>query len=219
MGAPPKSHNRRLRVEGSDDLHSIIALLTRHGADFTRPDPRLPHVSIEPEGVDAALASIDAGVKTYERFGIVIDAELPGPETPDRWAQARDRLRKVGLGVPDLLPREGLVVEGLRPGHRVGVWLMPDNVHGGTLEHLLATLVPAGDTVFQTAIEATDRALAEGAPLSPKDRLKGVLHAWLAWQEQPGMPFGTGITTRAFRADSPEALTFVGWFRRLFDAP
>lgn len=185
MGAPPKSHNRRLRVEGSDDLHSIIALLTRHGADFARPDPRLPHVSIEPEGVDAALASIDAGVKTYERFGIVIDAELPGPETPDRWAQARDRLRKVGLGVPDLLPREGLVVEGLRPGHRVGL----------------------------------DRALAEGAPLSPKDRLKGVLHAWLAWQEQPGMPFGTGITTRAFQADSPEALTFVGWFRRLFDAP
>lgn len=219
MPPPPRNHNRRLRVEGPDDFRSIVALLKRHGADFDAPDHRLPHVSVEPEGVDAALAAIAAGVKTFERFGLVIDAELPGPERPDRWAQARDRLIRAGLSVPGELPADGLVLEGLRPGHRVGVWLMPDNVHGGTLEHLLATLIPAEDKVFPIAEQATDRALAGGAPLSARDRLKGVLHAWLAWREQPGIPFGVGITTRAFRADSPEAVAFVDWFRRLFDAP
>jgi len=216
---PPRSHSRRLRVEGPDDLHTIIALLTRHGADFRTPDLRLPHVSDEPPGVDAALAAIEPGVKTYERFGIVIDSELPGPESPNRWLQVRDRMRRVGLLLPDAQPADGLVINGLRPGHRVGLWLMPDNVQRGTLEHLVATLVPPADPAIAIAQDATDRALSAGAPLHERDRLKGVLHAWLAWQEPPGRPFGGGVTAGAFRSDSPMALVFVEWFRRLFDAP
>jgi len=36
----------RVVVEGSDDLHTIIALLARHGADFATPDRRLPAAEV-----------------------------------------------------------------------------------------------------------------------------------------------------------------------------
>jgi hypothetical protein len=46
--------------------------------------------------------------------------------------------------------------------------------------------------------------------------IKARIHTWLAWQENPGLPFGTAITARYFGADSQEALKFVNWFNLLF---
>ncbi len=41
--------------------------------------------------------------------------------------------------------------------------------------------------------------------------------AYLAWHaERPGMPFGTALTAEVLGRDSPEAQTFVAWFKRLF---
>lgn len=215
-----KNHNRRLTVEGINDAFTIIELLARHGADFDKPDRDLPYVSFEPSGVEAALEAIQPAVKTFDRFGVVIDRDLPDHDSGNRWLQARDRLRRAGLVIPDDMPSDGLVVDGVRPGgSRVGLWLMPDNLAHGTLEHFLESLVPNDDSVFPIAGRATDEALSAGAPLSPRDRLKGVLHAWLAWQDPPGAAFGAGIKARAFRADSATALAFVAWFRRLYDAP
>lgn len=45
---------------------------------------------------------------------------------------------------------------------------------------------------------------------------QAVLHPWLAWQQRPGLPHGLAITSRYFRHDSPVALIFVEWFRRVF---
>lgn len=38
----------------------------------------------------------------------------------------------------------------------------------------------------------------------------------LAWQESPGLPYGTAIRARYFSHDSANALAFVEWFRRVF---
>ena len=46
--------------------------------------------------------------------------------------------------------------------------------------------------------------------------MKGVLYTWLAWRDQPGLPFGTALTARIFAHDSAAALAFVGWFKKLF---
>ena len=50
-----------------------------------------------------------------------------------------------------------------------------------------------------------------------RNELKAVLHAWLAWQQRPGRPYGTAITARYIGHDSPAALRFVEWFQRVFD--
>jgi hypothetical protein len=45
---------------------------------------------------------------------------------------------------------------------------------------------------------------------------KARIHTWLSWQENPGLPFGTAITAAYLSHDSPEALKFVAWFKKLF---
>jgi hypothetical protein len=45
---------------------------------------------------------------------------------------------------------------------------------------------------------------------------KAELHAWLAWQEDPGLPFGAAIQRKVFSSESASAMAFLGWFNRLF---
>ncbi|UQA55179.1 DUF3226 domain-containing protein [Polyangium aurulentum] len=210
---PPRPTSRlRLTVEGKDDQGAIIHLLKRHGIDWDAERPALPNVEIA-ETVDKVLDSIAPGARSYDRYGVVLDADASPAQ---RWAQVRDRLAALGLAVPAALEPRGLIVPGLRPGYRIGVWVMPDNGESGILEDFLAKLVPTADPCWSHAQEATAKARQLGARLAEKDVRKGELHAWLAWQERPGMPFGTALTAKVLGHDSAEALRFVDWFRRLF---
>ena len=50
-----------------------------------------------------------------------------------------------------------------------------------------------------------------------KDKPKALLHTWLAWQKNPGRPYGTAITEKYL--DNPhaqEADLFLDWFKRHF---
>ena len=100
---------------------------------------------------------------------------------------------------------------------RVGVWLMPDNEQDGALEHFLETLVAESDPLIEHARSATTQARELGARFGGNAHRKAVLHAWLAWQENPGLPYGSAIRARCFRHDSPVAGRFVAWFRRVFE--
>jgi hypothetical protein len=66
---------------------------------------------------------------------------------------------------------------------------------------------------------ATRGAVSLGAAFGKARRRKAVLHAWLAWQPKPGLPYGTAITARYLGHDSPAALGFVEWFQRVFPEP
>lgn len=97
---------------------------------------------------------------------------------------------------------------------------MPDcRTDEGTLEYLLKTLVARGDPLWPHAEAYTDEATARGARFSETDRRKAITHCWLAWQEKPGLPFGTAITARYLNHDSPEALAFLAWLGRLYSIP
>ena len=93
---------------------------------------------------------------------------------------------------------------------------MPDNSSPGTLENFLGELVPSNHPVWAYASEATTEARQRGAGCLEKDHLKSTLHTWLAWQEEPGLPFGTALRTGVFEAESETARRFVSWFNRLF---
>lgn len=75
----------------------------------------------------------------------------------------------------------------------IGIWIMPDNRRNGYLEHFIAELVPEGDMLWahaQTVVgQLPDRRF------SVAKEQKALLHTWLAWQETPGLPFGTALSS------------------------
>lgn len=218
MATPRESSRYRLLVEGPDDRWSIINLLARHGYDWDNESSVRPFVKAA-GGKDVILhgPTLQAAAKSFDRLGIILDADL-GPS--DRWKALRGHLRGVA-DLPETPAKGGTIIETSRlPGagvSRLGVWLMPDNESPGILEDFLSGLVPPDDRCWEHALVSTRRARGEfDAPLEEKDLSKGTIHAWLAWQKEPGQPFGQAITARAFSHDTPAALAFVGWFRRLF---
>ncbi len=209
----------RLHVEGTDDQHSIIHLLQRNGITF---DP-LP-VDIHVEGNDSRLIeAIPVAIKAAKNrsVGFVIDIDT----TPtNRWAALRNKVRSIAGDFPSLtnsLPTEpshtGTIIEIPEIRSHVGFWLMPDNrMHGGKLENLLDTLVTPGDPLRSIAEIAANQSRLYGAEFAPQDQIKATLHTWLAWQKEPGRPYGTAIKARYFGNNSPVAIDFVSWFKVLF---
>ena len=134
------------------------------------------------------------------------------------------RLRQVGLDPPPAVPPPGFVGDSTEYSARVGVSLMPDNEGEGqqgegTLERFPETLVREAEPLLPPAREATRQAKTDHeAVYRDVDVRKAELHAWLAWQREPGLPYGTAIKARFFRHDSPVATRFVAWFRRVFEA-
>jgi len=213
----------KLHVEGQDDQNSVVHLLIRNGIRYD-PDkfdlspPELPKL-VPIKGLKPLIDGIETAVKTSTNrtIGFLLDADTP---LIDRWCRVSHRLRNVG--VPDLgerPPAEGFIGESTEYKTRVGVWLMPDNVQDGKLEDFLRTLVKDGDLLIGHAERATGEAKACGAVFSDADRIKAVIHAWLAWQEEPGKPFGVAIKAKYFRHDSPTAAVFVKWFKTLYQLP
>ncbi|NOT01345.1 MAG: hypothetical protein HOP29_12035 [Phycisphaerales bacterium] len=209
-GATPQLH-----VEGQDDLHTIVHLLERHGVGM---DDGVRPIDISPQGtLSNLIRRMPAAilVATDRPVGFVLDTDT----TPKkRWGQVRERIKKTGAVAPDGCPTEGFI--GRVPDYPCdfGVWLMPDcKTDGGTLETLLRSLVPTKDRLWQHAESSTgDAKTALGAKFRDQHQLKASMHCWLAWQEEPGLPFGTAIKANYFNDDSPQAMAFLRWLGKLF---
>lgn len=205
--------NRRiLLVEGVDDEHVMKHICGNHGI------PHLDEIK-EHGGVSKLLESVPVRIKASEEgdvVGIVIDADT---DMHGRWQSIRDRIATMGYDAPDAPAPEGTIVDApegtLLP--RLGVWVMPDNRTDGILENFLRFLVPQPsvllDHVENSVADIPDR---ERRFRLPEDKPKAVIHTWLAWQQEPGKPFGTAITERFLDPNVAEARVIASWLRRLF---
>ena len=203
-----------LHVEGEDDKHTIIHLLSWHGISFDLgPRP----VDIKVEGNDTkVLDGMEVAVKAASgrSVGFVIDADRA---IAVRWQQVCSELKPLGFPMPDIPPESGYIQDLPSLRVRVGVWLMPDNKQDfGKLENLLRALVPKDDPLLSHAEKSTDVAATLGARFTANDRIKAVLHSWLAWQREPGLPYGTALKAKFFEADAAVAQEFVKWFKRVY---
>lgn len=205
-----------LYVEGSDDCHTIIHLLKRHGY-LRGGQPR--EVELEAAGSDEFVLEkmrLELPFATNRTLGFVLDVD---EDLSARWAQVTGILRRLGVRkLPRLPPPGGLIVDVAEYKARAGVWLMPDNrTEPGRLEDFIAALVPAGDPLLPHARNSTEEARSRhGAKFSAADTGKAVLHTWLAWQAEPGRPYGTAITAQFFDHDGPTAMSFLAWIRKLY---
>ncbi len=210
----------RLHVEGTDDQNSLVHLLRRNGVDY-HPDKfedspsHLPRF-VQLRSVEKLLDGIETTVKTSTNriVGFLLDADQP---LANRWQSVSQRLKNVGVGdLPDSPPANGFIGESAQFKARVGVWLMPDNVRDGKLEDFLKTLIEEHDPLIVHAEASTQLAKEKGAAFSEIDKIKAIIHAWLAWQKEPGLPYGLAVKAKYFRHDSPTAAVFVEWFKTLY---
>ena len=104
---------------------------------------------------------------------------------------------------------------------RIGCWLMPDNKNSGMLETFLATLIPEKrHGLYGHAKEATQKAKKNfEAPYKDCHEDKATMHTYLAWQDEPGKPFGLAFDQRSFDYQNPHAKSFVDWIKTLFRPP
>lgn len=214
----------RLHVEGRDDLHVIADLLKGHGfqQDQEPRDVQIDDAAKGDEGHGRAklLALIKTAVKasTGSAVGFVVDADESASST---WDAIRSRIEEAMNEVsgpsklPKALPADGLIVDVAELKSRIGVWIMPDNNAPGILEDFLKSLVKSNDKLISHAESATDEAVKLGATFSAVAMPKAMIHAWLAWQKQPGCPFGIAIKSRYFDGNSPTAKKFVDWVNKL----
>ena len=206
----------KLLVEGKNDSAVIRHLMMRHHYNWdAKTGPRA--TVIAHEGVEDLLRAVPSHLKDRgtERLGIVLDAD---DRLEDRWTALCQRVAQAGLSLPQAPIKIGTEVNGLFPGSKLGVWVMPDNATPGELEHFLLRLIPEDDPCKDFASEVAEAAREKyaGQRCSSDKHTKSHIYTWLAWQRIPGLPFGTALNQSLLGHDTPTALAFADWFHRLF---
>ncbi len=216
MAIPSKIHVMQIFVEGRNDVMAIGTLLKEYGYEWPQAEWH-PYIK-DCESVEKLLETLPVGFKspTTTRLGVVLDADT---DLCSRWQQIRNRLLELDIDCPEHPDPSGTVIEVKnRKITKFGVWLMPNNTDPGMLEDFLYSLVAVEDSELLTfASEKTTEAIKyKNASLKKTHHSKGTMHSFLAWQEDPGLPFGTAITAKILKMDAPIAEQFIEWIKRLF---
>ena len=82
---------------------------------------------------------------------------------------------------------------------------MPDNRVPGILEDFLRFLVPDGDPLFIHVEKSLNAIPFAHRRFNELRKPKAMIHTWLAWQEEPGRPFGQAISARYLDPHLPAA--------------
>lgn len=220
------AHQKQLLVEGPDDRNTVIHFM-RPVLEGGWPPKTWPVEVKELGGSDSEKLASE--LRAYAKqeglrcLGIVLDADTRTDDQPAAQAQylrikqALEKSEFPGIGeLPEKLNPEGLIHDA--PGElRIGVWIMPNNEDPGMLEDFLLEFVPQdGQALKDYANEAVARAKQLGAPFKPVHRRKAEAHTYLAWQDEPGKPFGQAIQARFFETNHELGRAFQDWFINLF---
>ena len=206
----PTPHNRLLIVEGPDDKHVVGHIWTRNRED-------MPFDIQEKGGFNEVLKSIRSEVRRPRRqaLGIMVDADT---DLSARWQAVSDRLRGVGVNVPDSPDPSGTVIDGASNMGipRIGIWIMPDNASEGEIEDFVVQMIPEMDSVWPLAQGYIDSIPLADRKFTETKTLRAQLHAWLAARENPRQ-MGLAIRSRDLIVSDVLCEKFFAWLTRLFD--
>ena len=219
MRNPDKNNPFKLYVEGIDDLAVITSIWMHRNSEHRFFVMQYDDENNKILGIDRILGLFSTRLKVadFQRLGIVVDADFveSGYGFAHRWETLRGILINAGYAPPDIIDPGGLVLE--RDGLRVGVWIMPDNASEGMLEDFVASMIGDDDPLFIRAESCVDAIPGLDRKFSDNHRLKAIVHTWLAWQEEPGKPFGVAIKNKSLDATSTAAKSLLAWLIRLFE--
>ncbi len=102
------------------------------------------------------------------------------------------------------IPEKNGTIVNSKGKPRVGIWLMPDNDVDGMLEDFCRQLVDDQALKFASNCvqQAKDKQITS---FIDNHHSKAVVHTFLAWQNEPGMPIGQAITAKALDGNKPLA--------------
>lgn len=204
---------RVLMVEGPDDEHVVKHICGQR--QLGTIENIHPYGGKDPliDGIEARLKESDISA-----LGILLDAD---EDIQARWQAVSSRVKSAGYtDIPVSPATHGTVLEA-PPGTllpRVGIWLMPDNRLPGILEDFLRFLVPDGDPLLAHVDHSVETIPTDLRRFSDLKRPKALIHTWLAWQKEPGKPFGQAISSRYLDPKLPAADVFAGWLQKTFFA-
>jgi hypothetical protein len=202
---------KKLLVESTNDSHFISHLFEKS----TNSKKRFEIINCE--NISNLINRIPAELiaSDTEVLGIVVDADQ---NLSKRWIELKKQFEKYGYQFSDIPQPEGEMLDkqGFYP--KVGIWLMPDNLKTGILEDFITEIIPENDKLKPIVAGVLNDIESQELHLY-KDiyRPKAFIHTWLAWQDEPGKPFGWAVTKRYFDLNASLAQTFVLWLKRVFE--
>ena len=150
-------------------------------------------------------------------MGIIVDANNVGVK--HRWDRLKTILANSGKFDQHKLDAHENVGGGkiiTAENMTIGVWIMPNNKDLGYLEHFLERLIPEND-LWQRTQSTVDWLKADNLQLfADIKKQKALLHTWLAWQKEPGKPFGVAAQSGYFNTSAPLLIDFEKWFSATF---
>jgi hypothetical protein len=199
-----------LLTEGTNDCHVISALCKHYNIPETFGLYECGSDELALKRLSGLLATPDQ----IETVGIVIDAD--NPTLIAKWQAVKDRLQKSGVITIQNEPKPtGTIIPATNGLPRVGVWLMPNNQIDGMLEDFCSQLAhPIGVGFAEKCVN--DAKANDFTTFIDTHKTKAVIHTFLAWQHEPGMPLGQAITARTLNPDNALAKTFAAWLTELF---
>jgi hypothetical protein len=202
-----------LLVEGTTDCHVVMALCNAHAVPQT--------FGLYDCGSDTeVLKKMNALIVRPEPpkvIGVMMDADQPS--VAGRWASIRDKLINNGhsYDFPAVPDAAGTILESIHDKPRIGFWLMPNNQSSGMLEDFCTKMAEQNALAF--AKECVEGAKQRGLSSFKEVHLsKAIIHTYLAWRDEPGRPLGQAITMQALKPHTSNAVHFVEWLNRLFNA-
>ncbi|NOS89774.1 MAG: hypothetical protein HOP34_14765 [Methylococcaceae bacterium] len=199
-----------LLTEGINDCH-VISALCKH---YKIPETFGLYECGSDELALKRLTALLATPEQIETIGIVIDAD--NPALIAKWQAVKDRLQKSGItAIQDAPGLTGTIIPSTNGLPKVGVWLMPNNQIDGMLEDFCSQLAhPIGVGFAEKCVN--EAKANDVTTFIDAHKTKAVIHTFLAWQHEPGMPLGQAITTRTLNPDNALAKIFADWLTQLF---
>lgn len=154
---------------------------------------------------------------SVNNIGVVVDANNVGAQK--RWESLKSQLSRVFpkniLSQVELRAEGAIISEEGFP--TVGIWVMPNNVEEGYLEHFLTSLVRENDSLLPH-VEKTieDLMNLDLCRFTETKKQKALLHTWLTWQKEPGKTFGGAANSRYFDINAPAIDPLLNWFKQTF---
>ena len=152
---------QKLLVEGKTDQHIVWALCEHYhvAENFNVRDC---------DGIDKLMEILSmmltnpTNVKT---IGIIVDADN---DIKARLNQIRSIVKPYGFDIPDELQLSGLICSSSQPDYpKLGLWLMPDNIHLGMVEDFALSLASTDDALLMEAEDELQRIEGAGNNLYP----------------------------------------------------
>jgi hypothetical protein len=197
-----------LLVEGINDCHVVFALCVAHGV----PENFGIYECGSDDKVLRRLNALIVQPDAPKIIGAILDADRG---VASRWESIKAKLAHHGYNFSEAPDISGTIIETNGDIPKIGFWLMPDNKERGMLEDFCNEMMEAKtkEYVARSVALAQRRGVCtfKAAHLS-----KAIVHTYLAWQDEPGLPLGLSITNQSLKPDTRTAQEFTNWLTRLF---